>query len=218
MVTLGVGAGVFNILFQIGSERIFTIYFFESDGVTQIDISSWTLEFIVRRFKGDRVKTISLTVLNGGITYPVYETNQIETNFTTTDTNISEGEYVWELRRTDENLPILNGLCFFSFNAPQGNAFFSTSNQVTMNGQSITVLVENAGSSTVAEHFRGDFVQSIAEAIPTTDGSGSGGAIVFGDYWISLLGGTWNGLPYSPGTKIEALEDNPTTVNDFKIY
>ena len=113
MTTLGTGAAELTLEFQIKSARDITFTFTESDG-TDTDISLWTVEFFVKRFAGDRLKTFSLT-LGSGLSFPVYESNQILAEISTTNSSIEEGDYYWELRRTDENVPLIYGTAKFNF-------------------------------------------------------------------------------------------------------
>lgn len=155
MQTLGTGAAKLNLEFQIGSARDITFTFAESDG-TSTDISLWTFELFFKKYAGERAKTISLT-LGDGLSFPVYEDNQLLAEFTTTDTAIEEGEYYWELRRTDENIPLINGSAFFSFTAETGDidtVSVTTGDQtvaITIYGSSVSAATQsevNAGTVT----------------------------------------------------------------------
>jgi len=134
METLGTGAAVANILFQIGSYR--TIIF---DFGT--DVSAWTFELFLKKNKGDRLKTISLT-LGSGLSFPVYVSDQIQATFSTTVSLIEEGEYYIELRRTDLGIPLYNGKAYFSFDAPQGTAD-ETTLSFTLGSQTIDLSLSN---------------------------------------------------------------------------
>lgn len=122
MNTLGTGAGNFNIVFQIGSAWFKTFVFQRYNSITGVytneDISTKTFSFYVKRNKGDRIKLFNLTNGNG-ISVPIYSTNQIRVDVSAINSNIEEGEYIWELRRNDLNEPWLSGLAFFVFDSPQ---------------------------------------------------------------------------------------------------
>lgn len=122
METLGTGAGNFNIVFQIGSAwfKVLTIRRYNSiTGIyTDEDISTKTFAFYIKKNKGDRIKIFNLTNGNG-ISVPIYSTNQIRIDVSAVQSNIEEGEYIWELRRNDLNAPWLSGLAFFVFDSPQ---------------------------------------------------------------------------------------------------
>lgn len=118
MQTLGTGATQINLALQIGSAREITFTFTDSDG-EETDITLWTFELFVKKYKGDRTKTISLT-LNNGLSFPVYETNQLLAEFSIIDTSIEEGEYYWELRRTDTSEPLIYGIAKFDFDGSAG--------------------------------------------------------------------------------------------------
>lgn len=122
METLGTGAGNFNIVFQIGSAWFKTFVFRRLNSTTGIytdeDISTKTFSFYIKKNKGDRIKLFNLTNGNG-ISVPIYSTNQIRVDVSAVNSNIEEGEYIWELRRNDLNEPWLSGLAFFRFDSPQ---------------------------------------------------------------------------------------------------
>jgi hypothetical protein len=138
MKTLGTGVGIFNINFQIGSLSEISFIFSNQNGVP-IDISGWSFEFFVKKNKGAIQKDISKTIGNG-ISFPIYVSNQINLSFVA---NIEEGEYVWELRRTDLNKPLIAGLSFFTFDPKQGNTQIDSS----IINESITVDVVLSGAS-----------------------------------------------------------------------
>ena len=122
METLGTGTGNLNITFQINSVRILNFIFRRyntNTGIyTEEDISSKTFSFFLKKNKGDRKKVFNLTIGNG-ITIPIYTVNELRVALTASNTNIEEGEYVWELRRTDLDTPYLSGLAYFVYDSPQ---------------------------------------------------------------------------------------------------
>ncbi len=138
MQTIGTGAAVANFLFQIGSYRSIIFDF-------GIDVSSWTFEFYLKRNKGDRKKTLSLT-LGSGLSFPIYETDQIQAVFTQANTSIEEGEYYFEFRRTDVVQPIVNGNAYFSFDAPQGTTSESALS-LTVDTQVINLTISSVTGS-----------------------------------------------------------------------
>lgn len=158
METLGSGAAVLDLLFQIGSYRSILFDF-------GTDISEWTFEFYLKKNKGDRLKTLSLT-LGSGLSFPVYESDQIQAIFSTSNTSIEEGQYYYELRRTDIALPLINGFAYFSFDAPQGT-IDDTALELTVSQQTISVTISNILAQT--DHFRGVYTTLIAlqAAVPT---------------------------------------------------
>lgn len=122
MQELGTGAGNFNIVFQIGSAWFKTFVFQRYNSITGVytneDISTKTFSFYIKKNKGDRIRVFNLTNGNG-ISVPIYSTNQIRVDVSAVQSNIEEGEYIWELRRNDLNEPWLSGLAFFVFDSPQ---------------------------------------------------------------------------------------------------
>ena len=122
MNTLGTGAGNLNIIFQINSARVLSFVFRRYNSSTEVyteeDISGKTFAFFLKKNKGDRLKIFNLT-LGNGITIPIYSNNELRVSLSASNTNIEEGEYVWELRRTDLDAPCISGLAYFTFDSPQ---------------------------------------------------------------------------------------------------
>lgn len=121
MDKVNVGAGRLDISMQIGSawsmSVIFRTYDSTTDTYTPEDISTKTFSFFLRKYKGARTKLFNLTNGNG-ITVPVYSTDEILISVPAANiTGVDEGEYYWELRRTDLNKPKMYGLCYLSFEA-----------------------------------------------------------------------------------------------------
>lgn len=121
METAGLGTGQLNLNIQIGAiwDQTFTFYIESSTTGQNIieDISGKTFSFFVKKFKGDRIKIFNLTN-NNGITIPIYSTNQIRVIIPASMTStIEEGEYYWELRRTDLDRAKIAGLAYFNFDA-----------------------------------------------------------------------------------------------------
>lgn len=154
MNTLGTGAAQLNLALQIGSAKDITFAFTNSDG-PDTDISLWTFELFFKRFAGDRQKTFSLT-LGSGLSFPVYEDNELLAEISTSNSSVEEGEYFWELRRTDEDTPIVNGLAYFSFEGDTGDLSVidvtSGSQTISLSGYGIisqaTQAQVNAGTAT----------------------------------------------------------------------
>lgn len=103
-----------KLKFRINAWQSMTFSFLEDGVATDVDITSWQFEFFIKKFPGDRLKTFSLTNLNG-LTFPVYTTNELFVTVTASQSSIEEGEYYWELRRRDIDRPWLNGWCYFSY-------------------------------------------------------------------------------------------------------
>lgn len=119
MDKVGTGAGRLDIAMQIGSAWQMTVRFRTYDGTTYTpeDISTKTFSFTMWKFKGSRKKIVNLTNGNG-ITVPVYSTDEILISVPAASiTGIDEGQYYYELRRTDLNKAKLFGLDYLSYEA-----------------------------------------------------------------------------------------------------
>lgn len=122
MVTVGTGAAQLDLKLQINSARtlyfIFRTYDSTTDTYSYDDISTKTFSFFLKRYKGDRNTIFTLTN-NNGITVPTYSTYEITVSISASNVNIEEGQYYWELRRTDLNQAKVSGNAYLSYNAPQ---------------------------------------------------------------------------------------------------
>jgi len=122
MEETGLGTGQLNLKIQIGAIWIKNFFFKTYNSTTGIyideDISLKTFSFFVKKNKGDSIKLFNLTNGNG-ITVPIYSTNEIRISISAIQTNIEEGEYYWELRRTDLDKAKLAGLAYFTFDAQE---------------------------------------------------------------------------------------------------
>lgn len=120
MNTIGTGAGKVGLTFQIGSVQYETINFFSDDAhLVPLDVSHWTFEFFIKANEGSRTKIISLTLgASNGITFVTYSDTGILIKITNAQSLLfEEGEYYWELRRTDLDIPLLYGPANFNFRA-----------------------------------------------------------------------------------------------------
>lgn len=121
MDKIGIGAGRLDLSMQIGSAWSMSVIFRSYDATAEVytpeDISTKTFSFFLRKYKGARTKLFNLTNGNG-ITVPVYSTDEILISVPAANiTGVDEGEYYYELRRTDLNKPKLYGICYLSFEA-----------------------------------------------------------------------------------------------------
>lgn len=111
---LGTGAGKLDLTLQIGSTQYRTFGFNDASG-NPLDISTWTFEFYIKAYAGDLEKILSLT-LGNGISFVTYTDTSILVTITGAQATIDpQGEYYWELRRTDLNIPLLSGRVFFTY-------------------------------------------------------------------------------------------------------
>jgi len=76
--------------------------------------TGWTWQLIIKRFPGDRLNLISLT-LGYGLRYEIYSDTTLIADFTSSQTNLEEAEYYWQLIRTDLEKTFLEGPAYFTF-------------------------------------------------------------------------------------------------------
>jgi len=134
-MTLGTGAARLNMQFQIASYRLLNFSF-------DVDISLWEFEFFIKKNTGDRLKVFSKT-LSDGISFPIYSDTSIDVELSASETLIEEGEYYYELRRTDNNTPLICGYAYFNFDARQGD---ESSIELSVTDSVITVTVSNVSN------------------------------------------------------------------------
>lgn len=175
-------------------------FVFLAEGLA-FDISGFTWQLFIKTNPGDLRNIISLT-LGNGLSFPIYEENVIEARFESATTNIQEGDYYWQLLRTDTNEPWLNGIAKFSFGSldsggtSQEGTVNLLNNEITVSLQSIVNV--SGGSSALIEF--GDHDAS-KDTFP--DG------VSYRFYKITL-GGTLNGVPVNPGDVLIKMQETPT--------
>jgi hypothetical protein len=98
--------------------------------------TGWTWQLFIKRFAGDRLNVINLT-LGNGLRYEVYSDTDLIADFSSAQTNIEEGEYYWELVRTDIERTWIEGKADFEF---------SKSTTETGTESSYTVNVDSSGT------------------------------------------------------------------------
>lgn len=122
MEELGTGAGQLILKMQIGSVWIKDFYFKtlnQTTGVYTDDVlTGATFSFFLKKNKGDRLKIYNLT-LGNGIAFITYTTNGIRVTASATQQSIEEGEYYYELRRTDLDKAKVTGFAYLTFDSPQ---------------------------------------------------------------------------------------------------
>lgn len=138
MVTLGTGAARLDINFQIGSYRLINFAF-------NTDISLWSFEFFVKKNKGDRLKVFSKTLADG-MSFPIYSDQSIDLEVLSADSQIEEGQYYLELRRTDTNTPLICGYAYFDFDAKQSD---QETVSLTITEENVSVTISNLSIPTL---------------------------------------------------------------------
>lgn len=122
MEILGTGSGQLTIKMQIGSVWIKDFYFRSynsSTGVyTDDSLTGATFSFFLKKFKGDRIKIYNLT-LGSGVSFITYTSNGIRVRATAVQQSIEEGEYYYELRRTDLDKAKVSGVAILTYDSPQ---------------------------------------------------------------------------------------------------
>mgnify|MGYP001606486582 CR=1 FL=1 len=84
------------------------------NAVQPASVSGWTWQLFVKRFPGDRKNIINLT-LNNGLRWEIYSETVLYADFTEADTDVEEGQYYWELVRTDLAKTFVEGWAHFTF-------------------------------------------------------------------------------------------------------
>ena len=119
MKTVSLG-GQRQLKLQFWINRLQDIEFVFTENGLEWDVSGKTWTFFVKKNPGDKKSVISLT-LGNGISIPIYEDNTLLCTFTAAQTKIEEGEYYWELLRTDLLETKLNGWADFTYGPKDAN-------------------------------------------------------------------------------------------------
>ena len=130
----------------IGKFRVQRFVF--SAASIDFDVSSFTWQLLIKKNPGARTNIISLT-LNNGLSFPIYETNVIEARFQSATTRIEEGQYYWQLVKTDTDEPWVNGWAKFSFGplGSQGSEQELTINRVDQEiSVELSSIIQTAGA------------------------------------------------------------------------
>lgn len=172
-------ARLVNIKFRINRQAD-NSFIFTTDG-DELDITGFTWEFFISRHPGDKRKQISLT-LGSGLSIPIYQGNVIEAHFSADQTNIPEGEYYFELVRTDIQKTWLNGLAFFSF-GPVDNE--NSEINLDVNEESQPIQIEINSSTSAADHWKDGWTWDVVGTLPDWNkgdyGYGIGERLQIGD-------------------------------------
>lgn len=202
METLGTGVGKVDIKFQIGSVRSITFAF------TNVDISTWTFEFYLKASIGDRLKTLSLT-LGAGLSIPIYS-ESILASFTAVNTSIEEGEYYWELRRADANIPLLSGNAYFNYDSQQGTENVNgVVNTIAYTNTTIEVTIMNGFGSVVGMVIFCGVYDASTNLFPSTGGTLASGIPAKANQFLLSVGGILGGVFVPAGVMIMAKVDTP---------
>lgn len=78
------------------------------------DTTGWTWQMFIKKNPGDRLNVINLT-LGNGLRYEIYSDTILIADFSALQTKIEEGEYYYELVRTDIETTWAEGSAYFQF-------------------------------------------------------------------------------------------------------
>ena len=106
------GARELRLKFRINRRQELDFVFTENGEEWSVAGKTWT--FFIKKNPGDKKNVFTLT-LGNGITIPIYDDNVLNCVFSESQTDIQEGEYYWELVRTDLMETKLNGWADFTF-------------------------------------------------------------------------------------------------------
>jgi len=131
-----------TLYFRVNRAGSITFTFVYSDGTAYSFIYD-ELELNIYRNQGDKKKLISLTHVSG----IVLNGNEVTASITKALSNITEGEYYWELYRTDLEKTWLTGDAIFHNGKFDGVTSASESITVNEDGDDITITVTDANTS-----------------------------------------------------------------------
>lgn len=102
-----------NLRFHI-NRRQFKSFVLLENGEDVASVTGWTWEFFLKKNPGDRLKIFSLT-LNNGLYYETYSTYTLIADLSVVQSAIEEGDYYFELVRTDIPTTWICGTANFTF-------------------------------------------------------------------------------------------------------
>jgi len=101
-----------KLYFRIGRRQTKRFIFYEDGEPFDIVGITWTL--FIKEYPGARTNAINLT-LGNGLSISIYDDNILQSDFSVANTKIREGEYYFELLRSDIPETIINGYAIFSY-------------------------------------------------------------------------------------------------------
>lgn len=143
-------------------------------------------EFFIKRYAGDRQKVISLEIGTG----LSVDDNDLVASVTADQSNISEGEYYWELLKLNSDQTWLSGKAWFH-NGPFDNSFTTPSFTIVENGDIIQVTITPSASSASGQsNWRGAYdLAANTPNYPSSGGTGVSGVPGEGNTWYVSTSG-----------------------------
>lgn len=175
------------------------------------NVSGWTWQLFIKRNPGARLIAINLT-LGFGLSYETYSDIVLVAHFTSAQTDLEEGEYYWELVRTDIETTWIEGKAFFEFAKKISETVDTTDYTINVDSSGSPVEISISNSQTfdiTISHDRGTFDASAG--FPTSNGSGAAGARMRFDRFINTVDAILAGQFVPAGGVAMALADNPTS-------
>lgn len=205
---------VLNLYARIAEASIPVLLTFLNEDGSPHAITSYNFQLWVKRVSGATTKIFTLTI-GDGLTIVGAGLNQLQIVVSAERATGRRAETnFYQLYASYEDHTWLNGPFVWHDGSFDGLQCQCSSTICTED--MVTITIESGGAVTSVQYFRGTLEQSSPEEFPTSDGSGTGGAIQAGDNWIYPEGGTWNGIPYDVA-RLTALADGASTLGNFKI-
>lgn len=112
---------------------------------TTPNTTGWTWQLFVKRFAGARQNVINLT-LGNGLRYEVYSDTILVADFSSLQTDLEEGEYYYEIVRTDIETTWIEGAAHFEFSKTSTSTVEESNFTINVdsNGSPITIAVANS--------------------------------------------------------------------------
>lgn len=179
-------------------------------------VTAFTWQLNIKANEGSYSPLITLSTGGNGLSFPIYETNVIEARFQAAVVNkptIDEGQFYWELVRTDTNEIWVSGhICFKyglldSSGEDQDVTVNLSTGSVIVNLESIVYVNGGGSGGSGNPQYIGNWTTLESGAFPTV-GSGDGGALRMGDQWRLVFSDidtpkTIAGIPYYNNSIIE---------------
>lgn len=152
--------------------------------------------------------SVTLSAVQDDLTVDIRQFGRVIETFTWGDTELTAGDTGTQLKiLTDETLTarLREGSVLARVHIDDGQISLPDYHILTMYAE---LPEDDETVTTVIEHSRGGYDAS-SNAMPSTGGAGTGGAILAGDWWYLSVQGTLFGTPYGVNTRIEARINNP---------
>lgn len=117
-------------------------FIFVDESGAALDVSGFQFALYIKEYNGARTNTIALTI-GSGLTVSGSGNNELTAAFTTSNTNVKEGEYYWELYKGSTSKTYLNGSAIGHNGKFDGVSNDSETITITDAGDTVTITISD---------------------------------------------------------------------------